>query len=159
MIGRNRIPNSIFNRHAKGRSSLSLIACLCFVALFLQAQRLQAQAGGSISDSVSTFLIDQNLTPFLGFGCEIVQKGEEDFSFDYGFTTNENKQAWSDSTLFNLGSVSKLFTAIAVVKLADEGLLKLDDPVYYHFPEFLEIQGRTRFAPQITILDLSLIHI
>lgn len=145
--------HELLNRFASIRLGMLGWGCFWFAFCF-QVTGLNAQTGGSIADSVSTFLIDQNLNPFLGFGCEIVQKGEPDFSYNYGFTTNENKQAWNDSTIFNLGSVSKLFTAIAVVKLADEGLLKLDDPVYYHFPEFLEIQGRTRFAPEITILDL-----
>ncbi|MEM7038088.1 MAG: serine hydrolase domain-containing protein [Bacteroidota bacterium] len=112
------------------------------------------QPGGSVADSVSTFLNETNLEPFLGFGCTIVQKGEDDYSFSYGHTTNEAKYDWSDSTVFNLGSVSKLFTAIAIAKVAHEGLLKLDDPVYYHFPEFLEIQGKNRQAPNVTIMDL-----
>lgn len=127
--------------------------CLAvLVATSLLPQRSLAQ--GTISDSVATFFIEANLKPFLGFGCEIIQSGKPDYSFSYGYTNNENKYDWSDSTIFNLGSVSKLFTAIAVVKLADEGLLKLDDPVYYHFPEFLEVQGRNHAAPGITLLDL-----
>lgn len=115
---------------------------------------ITAQPGGSIADSVSTFLIEENLQPFLGFGCTIVQKGEPDMTFSHGHTNNEGKWEWSDSTIFNLGSPSKLFTAIAIVKLAHEGLLKLDDPVYYHFPEFLDIQGKGRLAPEVTIMDL-----
>jgi CubicO group peptidase (beta-lactamase class C family) len=113
-----------------------------------------ASCQGSIGDSLGTFLIETNLKPFLGFGCEVVQRGRPDYSFSYGYTNNENKYEWSDSTIFNLGSISKLFTAIAIVKLAEEGLLKLDDPVYYYFPEFLEIQGRTRQAPDVRIIDL-----
>ncbi|MEM1000123.1 MAG: serine hydrolase domain-containing protein [Bacteroidota bacterium] len=120
----------------------------------LGSVRLAAQTGGTVADSVSTFLIEENLAPFLGFGCSVVQKNEPDFSFSHGYTTNEEKYAWSDSTLFNLGSVSKLFTAIAIVKLAYEGILKLDDPVYYHFPEFLDVQGKNRLAPEVTLLDL-----
>ncbi|MFM2376427.1 MAG: hypothetical protein RLZZ165_1524 [Bacteroidota bacterium] len=114
----------------------------------------RAHCQGSIGDSLGTFLIEANLKPFLGFGCEVVQRGRPDYSFSYGYTNNENKYEWSDSTIFNLGSISKLFTAIVIVKLAEEGLLKLDDPVYYHFPEFLEIQGRTRQAPDVRIMDL-----
>lgn len=135
----------------QGRGS-SQFAILVAILLWLAPAWGAAQ--GSISDSVATFLIDANLKPFLGFGCEVIEKGAPDFSFSYGYTNNENKYDWSDSTIFNLGSVSKLFTAIAVVKLADEGLLKLDDPVYYHFPEFLEVQGRNGQAPEVTIMDL-----
>ncbi len=115
---------------------------------------IHAQTGGSIGDSMHTFMIEENLSSFLGFGCNIVQKGEDDYSFHYGYSTNEARHEWSDSTIFNLGSISKLFTAIAVVMIANEGLLKLDDPVYYHFPEFLNIRGRNRSAPNVTIMDL-----
>ena len=127
---------------------------LLWGACLLLPGRAYAQPGGSIADSVATFLIEENLQPFLGFGCTVVQKGEADYHFSHGFTTNEARHNWSDSTIFNLGSVSKLFTAVAVVKLAHENILKLDDPVYYHFPEFLDIQGKNRAAPGITIMDL-----
>jgi len=115
---------------------------------------VKAQPGGSIADSVSTFMIEENLSNFLGFGCNVVQRGVEDYAVHHGFSTNEARFEWSDSTIFNLGSVSKLFTAIAVVKLANENLLKLDDPVYIHFPQFLDIQGKTRNAPSVKIMDL-----
>lgn len=122
--------------------------------LLLAGAGLKAQPGGSIADSMHTFMIEENLQPFLGFGCTVVQKGEEDYTFSHGFTTNEARFEWSDSTIFNLGSVSKLFTAVSIVKLADEGLLRLDDPVYYHFPEFLDVPGKNRHAPNVTIMDL-----
>ncbi len=113
-----------------------------------------AQPGGSIADSMNTFMIEENLNIFLGFGCNIVQKGETDYSFHFGYSTNEARHEWSDSTIFNLGSISKLFTAIAVVMIVNEGLLKLDDPVYHYFPEFLNIHGRNRKAASVTITDL-----
>ena len=39
-------------------------------------------------------------------------------------------------TLFQIQSVTKLFTATMVLQLVDEGLLQLDDPVQAHLPEF-----------------------
>lgn len=39
-------------------------------------------------------------------------------------------------TIFDLASVSKLFTSIAVVQLIEDGLVALDDPVAAHVPEF-----------------------
>lgn len=136
------------------RSFTPTLARTLALTLALALTLTLARAQGTIADSVSTFFNTANLKPFLGLGCEIVQEGKADYTFSYGYTNNENKYDWSDSTIFNLGSVSKLFTAIAVVKLAEEGLLKLDDPVYVHFPEFLEVQGRTRQAPSVRIVDL-----
>jgi CubicO group peptidase (beta-lactamase class C family) len=42
----------------------------------------------------------------------------------------------SEETMFGLGPVSKLLTAIAVMKLVERGALRLEDPVAMHLPEF-----------------------
>lgn len=39
-------------------------------------------------------------------------------------------------TRFNIASVSKQFTAVAVLQLVQEGIISLDDPVSQFFPEF-----------------------
>ncbi len=103
---------------------------------------------------MATFLIEANLKYFLGFGIAICEKGEPDYTFVTGSAASDYLRSFTDSTIFNLGSVSKLFTAMAVVRLAGIGALKLEDPVYFHFPEFLEIQGRKGQAHRVTVLDL-----
>jgi CubicO group peptidase (beta-lactamase class C family) len=132
----------------------SLSAGLICLGLLLHPQATYAQQGGCVADSFRTFLIEPNLKPFLGFGTAVIESGETDFSYTYGYQSNDLIDAFTDSTIFNLGSASKLFTALAVVKLADQGAISLDDPVYYYFPEFLDIQGKGKFAPQVTIMDL-----
>ncbi|BCJ94233.1 hypothetical protein acsn021_18020 [Anaerocolumna cellulosilytica] len=42
----------------------------------------------------------------------------------------------SDSYQYGIGSVSKIFTATAVMKLVDEGKIDLDTPLTYYIPEF-----------------------
>ncbi|MCJ7623962.1 MAG: beta-lactamase family protein [Anaerolineaceae bacterium] len=39
-------------------------------------------------------------------------------------------------TRFNLGSMNKMFTGVAVVQLAEQGKLSFDDPVVKHLPEY-----------------------
>lgn len=41
----------------------------------------------------------------------------------------------SDSTIFNLASASKLFTSVALLKLAEENMLSIDDTLSKYFPE------------------------
>jgi CubicO group peptidase (beta-lactamase class C family) len=41
-----------------------------------------------------------------------------------------------NDTIYDIASLTKLFTAIAVMKLAEEGEIGLDDPVSRHVPEF-----------------------
>lgn len=138
------------------RRPLSIVTALITTAgLWLSsASRAQAQSGAAIADSFSTFLIEENLRPFLGFGAAITESGRNDFVFASGHQASDLAVPFTDSTIFTLGSVSKLFTALAIVKLADQGAISLDDPVYYYFPEFLDIQGKSKLAPQVTIMDL-----
>src|SRR5947209_2667100 len=47
----------------------------------------------------------------------------------------ERKIPAGQDTLYRLGSVTKLFTAAALMLLRDEGRLSLDDPLQRHLPE------------------------
>ncbi|MBR1905666.1 MAG: serine hydrolase [Clostridiales bacterium] len=42
----------------------------------------------------------------------------------------------SQDTVFDIASVSKTFTAVAILQLAEKGKLKLDDTVDKYFPEY-----------------------
>jgi CubicO group peptidase (beta-lactamase class C family) len=57
------------------------------------------------------------------------------------------------STPFRLGSVSKVFTALAIMQLRDRGRLALDDPVTRHLPWF-RIGSDYPGAPPITVRHL-----
>ncbi len=59
-----------------------------------------------------------------------------------------------EHTLFRIASMTKSFTASAVLHLRDSGLLGLDDPVSLHAPEFASLQAGTSDAAPITIRNL-----
>jgi CubicO group peptidase (beta-lactamase class C family) len=59
-----------------------------------------------------------------------------------------------EHTLFRIASMTKSFTAAAVLHLRDLGKLRLDDPVAQHAPEFASLQGPTTDAATITIRHL-----
>ena len=61
---------------------------------------------------------------------EIVSKGA------YGFRDAENKLPMEEDTIFEMASVTKMFTATAVMLLVREGKCGLDDPYVQYFPEF-----------------------
>jgi CubicO group peptidase (beta-lactamase class C family) len=50
--------------------------------------------------------------------------------------------------------MSKSFTAMAILKLRDEGKLNLDDPAYKYIPELKNLHYPTADAPHITIRHL-----
>ena len=53
----------------------------------------------------------------------------------YGYANVELRALASDSTIYQSGSVGKQFTAAAVVMLAEEGRLSLDDSITHYFPK------------------------
>ena len=67
----------------------------------------------------------------------LIMKGN-DIIFDkgYGIADIETKKPIDGNTFFNIASVSKQFTAVAALQLAEEGKLSLEDPVSKYFPEF-----------------------
>src|SRR5262249_36676177 len=60
----------------------------------------------------------------------------QEIAAGYGVTSVEDPLPVHDQTLFQIGSVSKTFTAAAVMALVERGQLGLDDPVHRHLPKF-----------------------
>jgi CubicO group peptidase (beta-lactamase class C family) len=66
----------------------------------------------------------------------VVRDGAVVYSSGHGVVENARGAAVDDQTLFQIGSVSKAFTAAALALLADAGKLQWDDPVIDYLPEF-----------------------
>ncbi len=62
--------------------------------------------------------------------------------------------AVTPDTLFRIASMSKAFTALAILKLRDEGKLSLDDLAETHVPEMANWTYLTADSPRIRVRDL-----
>lgn len=69
-------------------------------------------------------------------GITLVSPNEIIWSGTFGMTNPKTGISANDSTLFGIGSVSKLIAAIAVMKLVDQGLVDLDTPLVAYVPNF-----------------------
>jgi CubicO group peptidase (beta-lactamase class C family)/D-alanyl-D-alanine dipeptidase len=69
----------------------------------------------------------------------------------YGFSDPKAKTPITADTVFRVGSVSKLFTDIAVMRLVEQGKLDLDAPVTNYLPDF---KPRSPFVKPITLRQL-----
>lgn len=54
----------------------------------------------------------------------------------FGYSDFEGRVSVTGSTVFDIGSISKTFTALSVMKLVEEGIINLDEPVKTYIPEF-----------------------
>ena len=72
----------------------------------------------------------------VGTAIAVAQKGEVLFQQGFGWRDIEQQLPVTPDTIFGCASVSKSFTAMAIMQLADAGLLSVDDPVNKYLPEF-----------------------
>ena len=95
---------------------------------------------------------DSNHLPGVAYG--LVVDGQLIYKGNIGYTDVEKKIPVTSSSLFRIASMSKSFTAMAILKLRDEGKLNLDDPAYFYIPELKNLKYPTADAPHITIRHL-----
>lgn len=88
-----------------------------------------------------------------GMSIGIVYDQELIWSKGFGFADIDKKVAATPGTIYRIASISKVFTATAIMQLRDQGKLKLDDPVEKHLPWFA-LKNRAADAPPITIRHL-----
>jgi CubicO group peptidase (beta-lactamase class C family) len=70
-----------------------------------------------------------------GVAILVFQPGRRAFKKGYGLATLDDRQPITSSTLFELASLSKPMTAVAVLMLMEKGKLSLGDDVRKHLPE------------------------
>ena len=69
-----------------------------------------------------------------GMAVAVIRDGEVLIAKGYGVATVEHDVRVTADTIFQLGSVGKMFTAAAVMTQVEAGKLRLDDPIAKFFP-------------------------
>lgn len=87
-----------------------------------------------------------------GVTFSLVQNGELFLAKGYGYANFEQQiPVIADKTLFRVGSISKLFTATAIMQMADKELLSLDDDVNKYLTNF---RLEDNYPEPVTIANL-----
>ena len=87
-------------------------------------------SGGDQSAAVDRFIAEQMRQFHIpGLSLAVVRDGKTIKTQGYGLANVELKAAASPSTVYEIGSITKQFTATAVVMLAEENKIKLDAPI------------------------------
>ena len=66
----------------------------------------------------------------------LAKNGKPLFARAYGIANKKLNAANQIDTLFNIGSMNKMFTAVAIAQLAERGKLSFDDSIKKHIPEY-----------------------
>lgn len=71
-----------------------------------------------------------------------------------GYTDLAQKTPATPASLFRIASMTKSLTAMAILKLRDEGKLRLDDPAEQYVPQLKKLRYLTTDSPRITVRNL-----
>jgi len=113
----------------------NILKALCLSLVF--GNTLLAQEG--LKDDSLAFKIDKFLSESVANGYSgsvlVAKEGEFVFSKGFGWADRSLKITNTPSTVFNVGSVTKQFTAAAILKLMEDQELKVSDNIEKYFPQ------------------------
>ena len=98
-------------------------------------------------ESLIITLMQQTKIP--GLSLSVIQDDKEIYSASFGARSLKENQPVTNDTLFGIGSITKSFTTMAIMQLAEQGKLDINDPISKYLPFDISIEGKP-----ITILHL-----
>lgn len=101
----------------------------------LQLRKLTNQEKKNYHNKAEQFY-NRNFRNSFSGGILVAKNGEIIFEAYNGFSNLQTQERVHANTPIHLASVSKTFTGIAILKLWEEGKLKLEDSVQQYFPAF-----------------------
>ena len=90
----------------------------------------------SQQDSSYAQLLEELYVAGPGFSAIVAQDGEILFHGTIGLADIENDIEIQPDHVFRLGSITKQFTAIAILQLAEQGLLRIDEDITTYIPDY-----------------------
>jgi CubicO group peptidase (beta-lactamase class C family) len=119
----------------------NLIVVVVFATCLFACSAPEKQADSLVAsiDSVMTSVAD---TAHFNGNVLVARNGEVVYQKSFGLSNFYTKAALNDSSMFELASVSKAFTAMAIMMLKERGKLSYDDDVRKYLPE-LPYEGMT----------------
>ena len=115
---------------------------LAAAASLAQAQTLDVTAiDRLVSDSMR-----KNRLPGLSVG--VMHQGRIVLAKGYGVASLETREQVTTETMFGIGSVTKQFTCVLALQLADEGKISMSDRVSKYFP-------KASHGSEISLMDLG----
>ncbi len=129
-----------------GHSVLLILLAICGWQPALCAEEWPAH--DALDASYQTLLQQQGV---VGFNVGVVVDGVSVFAEAYGVAELGTNKRLAPASVFHWASVSKPLVAVAILQLAENGQLSLDDPVTEHVPYFSMADPR---AKDITLRQL-----
>ncbi|MDN3676426.1 serine hydrolase domain-containing protein [Flavobacterium paronense] len=125
---------------------------LLFILLLFQCSYVNSQTKNSKenpSDKVDALIAKYNFKNGPGFSVAVIKNGAIVYKKGFGIANLEYGTPITPTTVFQIASVSKQFTAFAILLLEQEGKLSLEDDIRKYLPEMVD------YGHKITLRNLA----
>jgi len=125
--------NNTSNRKSQTCFNFGKLFIVLSVILLHTNQTLAQKNKAKKIDSVATELFKSGQI----YGGILVAEGDKIvYNRAFGMADKENELPNTENSVFPINSMTKSFTAVLVLQMYEEGLIKLYDPISLHFPDF-----------------------
>jgi CubicO group peptidase (beta-lactamase class C family) len=135
---------------------------LLFVLLLTAAPLLNARQAVTPADLTSALaLIDAHVASEFardGVGSVtvgVIDKGAVVWTRSHGYADMEAKRPATRESVYRIGSITKQFTALMLLQLAEQGKVRLSDPLEQYVPEASQIPKLSPSQPPITLAQVA----
>ncbi|HYN09310.1 MAG TPA: serine hydrolase domain-containing protein [Vicinamibacterales bacterium] len=138
------------------------IACVAHLTLTPPPISARTQAPSALSAALSD--LDAQLAADFakdgigGVSVGVVSGAKLVWSKHYGYADMEAKRVATNDTAYRIGSITKQFTALAMLQLVEQGKMRLTDPLAKYVPEITQVQKKFDGTPPITLLQVATMH-
>ena len=137
---------------------------LILLLLLLALAPLQSQSALPTGLDAALAAIDAKLTAdfagdgIAGLSIGVVSGAKLIWSKHYGFAEMEATRVATNDTAYRVGSITKQFTALALLQLVEQGKMRLTDPLEKYVPEIKAVRDPHVGTPPITLLQVATMH-
>lgn len=132
--------------------------CVAVAAAFVAASPVAAADSRAVNKAwaeiVGQYEADLKAQGAVGSAMAVTQDGKPLKSVYFGLADKAAGRPVDADTIYHWASITKMFTAVAVLQLRDRGLLSLDDRVIDYLPEFKQVHN-----PYGKMSDITLKHL
>ncbi len=143
-----------------GRRLGAALALLVLPAFLAGSRPLHAQGASgeweaSLAEFARALAADVESDSLGGITAGVVVGPDLVWAQGFGWADRDRKVPAGVSTIYRIGSISKSFTAVALLQLWEKGVLGLDDPVVGVLPELGGLRERPAGSPPLTFRHLA----
>jgi len=133
------------------KNSTGLECVLIVLSLCLLPVATSAPPEPAFQSSFNAYVQQDGI---VGAAYVVLDKGKITEAHTVGAADLEMRQPVDSNTIFHWASITKTFTAAAIMQLRDRGKISLDDPVVKYVPELTRVHSEDNWISRVTLRHL-----